>query len=85
MDTLLSRQVPLVHTPKVGTRTLICLRRNEWPPGWIGLKYPVAPLVLELYSHPDAGACLETWTDEETTPIGYLAFDGWSGGDMHFL
>ena len=49
---------------KLGTKskTWIRLPRHAWPDGgkWDHIPYPVCPLMLELYGHPEAGGVLGT-------------------------
>ena len=36
-----------------GIKTWTRLPKDRWPPGWKGMRGPVAPLRLVIYGHPD--------------------------------
>lgn len=67
------------QAPLMGTRTWLRLPKEDWPNAWCGLTDPIAPLVLALFRHPDAGSCWEAWNDEQMKGIGFRTIDGWPG------
>ena len=48
-----------------GTPTMIRLPKERWPAEWSHMSDPVCPLILSLYSHPDAGGYWEKHCEEK--------------------
>ena len=69
-----------------GPSTWVTLPPERWPASWRG-KYrnPVAPLVLALYGHPDAGGYWEEQCDAAIKSCGWetIVDSGWRSTYWH--
>ena len=65
--------------------TWASLPPERWPKDWVkrGFANPVAPLVLNLYGHPDAGDYWEQRCEELVEEIGFQPIDGWTSTYWH--
>ena len=59
-----------------GAETWVTLHGTRWPKHWIGrFRRPVAPLILALYGHADAGGFGEEPCEEQTRVHRIRALD----------
>ena len=66
-----------------GTKTVVRLPKNLWPPTWSGMVDPVCPLLLSLYGHPSAGGFWEEFSSNHVLSCGFVRIPNWRSSFWH--